>query len=155
MHNHEPPGYSCLFCRIVQRAKHDSSLTGSDVIHQTDSVTAFLGLGRWPGNPVDVLIVPNEHIEHLYDLPLRYAPVLQQATRAVALALKAVFRCDGISTRQHNEPAGDQDVWHFHIHVTPRSTGDNFYRSHKIPFPESERLECARQLRDYLAVQEI
>jgi histidine triad (HIT) family protein len=152
MHNHEPKDYVCPFCRIVQEARSRlrSTAWATDVIHQTDTATAFLGLGRWPRNPVDVLVVPNAHIENLYDLPLHYAPGLHHLTRAVALALKALYQCDGISTRQHNEPAGDQDVWHYHVHVTPRYRDDQFYRSHKIRFPEAERLNEARRLRDYI-----
>lgn len=49
------------------------------------------------------------------------------ATRA--LALKAALSCDGISTRQQNEPAGDQDVWHYHVHVFPRYADDGLYGS--------------------------
>ena len=72
----------------------------------------FLALGRWPKNPFDVLIVPNRHIENIYDLPDEFAVPIQQMSRAVALAVKALTGCDGISLRQHNEPAGSQDVIH-------------------------------------------
>ena len=149
MRNHEPPNYACPFCRILNQAKDFIETT--DVIFQDLSVTAFLGLGRWEHNPEDVLIVPNRHIENLYDLPLELVPALHQTTRAVALALKAVYQCGGISTRQHNEPAGDQDVWHYHVHVTPRFASDRFYENHKVPFPETERVEAVKKLRDYLA----
>jgi len=120
------------------------------VLCQTLSVTAFLALGRWPNNPVDVLVVPNRHVENLYDFPASLAPDVHWMTRAIALALKSVFSCDGISTRQHNEPAGNQDVWHYHVHVTPRFTGDGFYKSRKVSFPEAERLDAVRRLRKYL-----
>lgn len=33
--------------------------------------------------------------------------------------------------RQHNEPDGNQDVWHFHVHVFPRYAGDNLYTNHE------------------------
>ena len=133
MHNHEPDNYACPFCRVLNQAK--DSLDGTDIVFQDDTVTAFLGLGCWEHNPVDVLIVPNRHIENLYDLPLELVTPLHQVTRAMALALKSVFHCEGISTRQHNEPAGDQDVWHYHVHVTPCFAGDRFYENHKVPFP--------------------
>jgi histidine triad (HIT) family protein len=148
MHNHEPPNYTCPFCQILNQAKDSSEST--DVIFQNAHVTAFLGLGRWEKNPVDMLIVPNRHIENLYDLPMELVPALHQITRAVALALKTIYQSDGISTRQHNEPAGDQDVWHYHVHVTPRFIGDRFYDNHKVPFPEIGRLDAAKKLREYL-----
>lgn len=59
------------------------------------------------------------------------------------------YGCDGVSTRQHNEPAGDQDVWHFHVHVFPRYEGDGLYDS--LPasafVPAPERRPYAEQLR--------
>lgn len=146
MHNHQPKKYTCPFCQIIEGAQ--DSMEGSDVIYQDADVTAFLSLSRWEKNPFEVLIVPNRHIENLYDLPLELAPALQKATREVAIVLKDLTRCGGISTRQHNESAGDQDVWHYHIHVTPRYEGDRFYENLKVAFPESERMAVAERLRE-------
>ena len=64
---------------------------------------------------------------------------LLEATIHTALAMKAVFQCDGVSTRQHNEPAGYQDVWHFHVHVFPRFHGDSLYTSEKMEYTDEER----------------
>lgn len=147
MDSHAPADYACPFCRILRSTV---GATATDMICATEQVSAFLALSRWPHNPVDVLVVPNEHFENLYDLPLSYAEPLHALTRTVALALKAVYHCEGVSTRQHNEPAGNQDVWHYHIHVTPRFVRDGFYGASKVPFPEAERLEQARSLREYL-----
>jgi histidine triad (HIT) family protein len=147
MHNHEPKKYKCPFCQIIEGAK--DSTGDSDVIYQNADVTAFLSKSRWEKNPFEVLIVPNRHFENLYDLPDELAPALQKATREAAVVLKDLTRCGGVSTRQHNEPAGDQDVWHYHIHVTPRYEGDRFYENRKIPFPESERMAVAERLREY------
>ncbi len=144
MYNHEPEGYVCPFCRIL-RAKPE------EIIARTEGAAAFLALGRWGRSPVDVLIVPLEHFEHLYDLPTRLAPAIHDMTRVTALALKAVYACEGISTRQHNEPAGYQDVWHYTIHRIARYTGDDLYRSSKVPFPEEERTAETRRLRAYIS----
>ena len=148
MYNHEPENYNCVFCHIIKTAAATEGK--NDIVFISDKVMAFLSLGRWPKNPLDVLIVPTEHIENIYDLPLHYAAPLHEVTRAISLALKHVYQCDGISTRQHNEPAGDQDVWHYHVHVTPRFAEDNFYKSDKIKFDEEERLAEARKLREYI-----
>ena len=74
------------------------------------------------------LVIPIEHHENLYDLPIDLGSALQRAIRDTALAMKAAFGCDGVSTRQHNEPAGNQDVWHYHVHVFPRFHDDDLYR---------------------------
>ena len=95
MHNHEPTGYICPFCRIIAQAKDTPDET--DVIFQDENVTALLGLYRWEKNPFEVLIVPNQHLENLYDLPLELVPALHRATRAVALAQKGFTGCEGVS----------------------------------------------------------
>lgn len=153
MYNHEPPGYVCPFCRIIERVKFSQhSAQPPEVIYSSEMVTAFVAIHRRPNNPVNILVVPNAHFENLYDLPLEYAAPIHLLTRAMALTLKVIYRCEGISTRQHNEPAGNQDVWHYHLHVTPRFRNDEFYKSHWVDFPEAERLEYSRTL--YAYVQE-
>ena len=70
---------------------------------------------------------------------------------ALALAFKAAYRCDGVSTRQHNEPAGNQDVWHYHLHVFPRYAGDDLYHLSPALMPVEERARYAAKLRAALA----
>ena len=50
--------------------------------------------------------------------------------RVTATALKETYRCDRTSGRQHNEPTGNQDVWHYHFHVFALYVGDNLYLNH-------------------------
>lgn len=56
-----------------------------------------------------------------------------------------------MSTRQHNEPAGCQDVWHLHVHVFPRYDGDDLYLSEALPgwVAFEERQVYAERLRAY------
>lgn len=83
----------------------------------------------WPRNPGSALVIPNDHYENVYDLPPDLGAPIQHAVRDTALALKEAFSCAGVSTRQHNEPAGNQDVWHYHVHVFPRYQDDRLYES--------------------------
>ena len=77
-----------------------------------------------PSNPGHTLVVPCTHIENLYALPDALAgPILAMAAR-VARAAKQTFRADGVTLRQNNEPASDQHLFHFHLHVIPRFAGD-------------------------------
>lgn len=151
MYNHVPANYLCPFCALLRGITHpDVYSIQSDIVYHDSAVTAFLGSHQWPNNHGNVLVVPNEHFENLYDLPERYATDMHRATKKVALALKAVYACEGISTRQHNEPAGSQDVWHYHVHVTPRYTNDQFYGSQRQFMPESQRATHAAKIREYL-----
>jgi len=152
MFTHEPPHYACLICRIISEAKAFPIPAVSDVIYQDEFITAFLGIWHWPKIPVDILVVPNQHIENIYCFPSTLATDFQSVTRAMALTLKSVYQCEGLTTRQHNEPAGDQEVWHYHLHVIPRFNEDNFNKSERIFLPDHERQAHACRLREYIAV---
>ncbi|MCP5144582.1 MAG: HIT domain-containing protein [Gammaproteobacteria bacterium] len=147
--NHAPTGYVCPFCRIVAG---DSVVNGHsvDMLLKDDDVTAFISLHQWPANKGHVLIVPNLHYENLYELPERYGAAIHRAARTMAFALKQAFNCAGISTRQHNEPAGNQDVWHYHLHVLPRFPDDNLYGCLPSLISTEERAEQARRIREAL-----
>jgi hypothetical protein len=47
--------------------------------------------------------------------------------------------------RQHNEPAGNQEVWHYHLHVFPRYARDDLYGSLYRETTLEERLPYARR----------
>jgi histidine triad (HIT) family protein len=115
-------------------------------------MTAFVASHWWPANPGHVLVIPNQHIENIYEFPTQLGESLMAATKRVAIAMKAAYSCDGVSTRQHNEPAGSQDVWHFHQHVFPRWEGDRLYERHaeRALASEHDKLERAGALRSCL-----
>lgn len=150
MHNHAAYDYPCPFCLLVQGIKnrHVESIY-SDIVCQSEVVTAVISSHQWPRNPGNVLIIPNQHYENIYDLPPHLAADIQEAAQIIAIAMKQVYDCDGVSTRQHNEPAGSQDVWHYHLHVTPRYHGDRFYETvmtEKVLMPPEERAWHAQKL---------
>lgn len=68
------------------------------------------------GKPGAALVIPQAHHENLYGLPDEVGHAVWDLTRHVARAraMRASYACEGISTRQHNETAGNQDVWHLH-----------------------------------------
>ncbi len=111
MYNHAPPDYRCPFCVIAAGQEAEYCYTiGDDVVLRTEHVTGFISSHWWPRNAGHVILIPNAHYENIYDLPGLYGARLFQASRDVAIALKEAYGCDGVSTRQHNEPAGMQEV---------------------------------------------
>ncbi len=73
-----------------------------------------------------MIIVPNEHFENLYRVPDHVGERIFTASKEVAQAMKSAYNCNGITTRQNNEPAGDQHAFHYHLHIFPRYNGDMF-----------------------------
>jgi histidine triad (HIT) family protein len=119
-----------------------------EILHRDDDVFVKMNPKWWPNNPGGALVVPVTHHENVYDLPLSLAAPLQRAIRTTALAMKTAFECVGVSTRQHNEPAGNQDVWHYHVHVFPRFVGDDLYRLAGARVSATQLRQYADRLRE-------
>ena len=150
MYNHEPENYDCLLCKIADGEETDLNKR-TDVIFEDDSVIAYISPKWWINNPGNVMVVPKLHIENVYDIPDELLHKVYSLGKQVALGMKETYKCDGISFRQHNEPAGNQDVWHFHLHVFPRWGDDQLYINHqKKKFVNAEkRLPYAEKLKGY------
>ena len=151
---HQPPGYRCPFCRVAAGEDlRDDFTKQADVVLRDGAVTAFVAFAWWPANAGHVLVVPNEHHENVHTIPDQVLAAVQVAGKRVALALKAAYGCDGTSFRQHNEPAGGQDVWHYHLHVFPRYRDDHLYlrTRERCDTTPTERAPYAKKLRRYLA----
>lgn len=127
---HEPPGYSCPFC-LIQRGESSEHNAPSDVVAVNDLAYARIAPKWWTGNPGAALVIPRAHHENLYDLPAAVGHAVWDLTQAVAVGMRSAYACEGVSICQHNEPGGDQDVWHLHVHVFPRTVGDRLYARHR------------------------
>jgi histidine triad (HIT) family protein len=155
MYNHASPDYICPFCLLVQcQESIHSVLKQTDIVFQTPDTTAFMATRKYPNNQGHVLIVPNEHFENIYDLPLTLSSKIHSLSREIALAMKSEYHCDGITIRQHNEPAGDQNIWHYHLHVIPRYQNDDFQSAQKSPFEANERAQYAQRLKNWFSRSE-
>jgi len=145
--SHQPAGYHCPLCRI-QRGVFDERNQPGDVVAVTDLAYARISPKWWPHNPGAVLVVPREHHENLYSLPAAAGRAVWDLTQKVAGAIRAAFTCDGTSIRQHNEPAGGQDVWHLHVHLFARHRDDRLYESNSEArwVDARERAEYAERL---------
>ncbi len=152
MYTHAPNNYKCPLCGLVS-GSDDQPSKQSDIFYKDRFLTAYIAPKWWPNNPAHVIIIPNQHIESLYDISDELLMRIYSMAKKVSVALKEVYKCDGTSTRQHNEPAGNQDVWHFHTHVFPRYDNDQLYelsQSSRWTEPE-ERVPYANKLRDYFS----
>jgi len=102
MFHHTPPNYVCPFCFLAQGKTHpDLETHTDDIFYQNEHITAFIASRWWPNNPGHALIVPNRHIENIYDLVPEIAGHVHEAARQTAIAFKEVYQAEGTSTRQH------------------------------------------------------
>ena len=151
MYNHRPENYICPLCQIAKGEVTDKGNQEPSVIWRDANVTVFIAGKWWRSNPGHVIVIPNAHIENIYDMPEEMGHIIFDASKKVAIALKETYKCDGISTRQHNEPAGNQDVFHYHLHVFPRYEGDNLYINHNDTYwpTQEEKQSYVDKLKAY------
>ncbi|HEY2777350.1 MAG TPA: HIT domain-containing protein [Gaiellaceae bacterium] len=144
----------CPFCSVVAGSETDYNAQ-TDVIHRDQLTTAFVCPKWWLAAPAHVLVVPNSHYENVYAIPDDELAAVYATAKKIATAMRSAYYCEGTSMRQHNEPGGGQDVWHFHVHVFPRRRDDRLYErnaetrmtaaSERAPY--AERLRFALQNR--------
>lgn len=126
MRTHEPLAYDCPLCVLVKGGETELNVQ-TDVVYRDDATTALVSPKWWDAAPGHVLVIPNEHYENVYSIPDALLAAVYRTSKTIAIALTAACGCEGTSMRQHNEPGGGQDIWHFHVHVFPRHVGDGLY----------------------------
>ena len=143
-----PAGYQCPFCRIADTLP--AAAAESAVVLVEPRVFALIPLHHYAGIRGNCLVAPRHHYENVLDIPEDLGEDFFRVTRLLAGAMMKEFGCEGISTRQHNGPAGDQDVWHFHLHVFPRYPNDGLHAGSKERYEVEERMALANRLRSAL-----
>ena len=155
--SHAPENYECPFCDMASgEFRFPGNLCEpTDLVYADELVLAFIASHGFDPEPGHVLVTPREHFELLYELPDDVAARLMIVTRDIAVAIKRAWQPDGVTTRQHNEPAGSQHVWHYHQHVLPRWDNDGLYFTPKRPIVDpAVRARKARELKAVLNVSE-
>jgi histidine triad (HIT) family protein len=131
---------NCVFCRIVR-----GELPASKV-YEDEHTLAIMDLQSV--NPGHMLVLVKPHRDNIYALDDELAGAAMKTAARMARAAKAAYGCEGVTLLQANEPAGAQTVFHFHIHVLPRWTGDGMELAWPAKNPSREALaEMAEKLR--------
>ncbi|MBW4061966.1 HIT domain-containing protein [Candidatus Saccharibacteria bacterium] len=125
--SHAPENYDCPICLgLLGSASQKTLIKASDFVYRDELVSAFINTFFIGKNGGHVIVVPNEHFENIYTLPVAHGHRIFDVAQMIALAMKAAYDCDGITTRNNNEPAGDQHAFHYHFHVFPRYVDDDY-----------------------------
>ena len=110
---------TCVFCDIL------AGKLPSSVVFQDDVCYAFMDI--CPVNPGHVLVVPVDHAPSLAELDGGAgAHMFQVAQRIVGALRRSGLRCEGVNLFLADGEAAGQEVFHVHLHVIPRYTGDGF-----------------------------
>jgi histidine triad (HIT) family protein len=132
------PEESCEFCKIVSKEAPAS------IVYEDKMVLAFLDIK--PFSKGHTLVIPKNHYEMIYDLPIRELASLFAAAKKTAVAVKSAMSADGISIVQNNGKAADQHIFHIHVHVIPRYSGQLLPKPEEVPENRRERLDTIAKL---------
>lgn len=141
--DHSPPG-ECIFCKLVQGE------IPSAKVYEDELTIAFMDIGQ--ATRGHVLVAGKRHAANLLELTSEEAGAVMQTAQRVAAAVNQAFDPDGINIFQANGAPAGQTVFHFHLHVLPRYTGDGLSVTWKRQEPGMPVLdELATRLRRALA----
>jgi len=134
----------CIFCRLI------SGEIPASRVYEDALTVAFMDLGQI--NPGHTLVAIRRHAATLTDLTPDEAAAAMRTAQRVARAIQTAFDPPGITLLQANGRAGDQTVFHFHLHVAPRHADDGVAIAWPRRNPPREVLEdYAARLRSALA----
>jgi histidine triad (HIT) family protein len=152
MYNHAPKDYQCPICLGIQGVESDLTLVKqSDFIHKGKNISAFINSFYIKNNKGHVIVVPNTHFEHIFDIPNETLNEIMEMVKKVSIALKKIYKCTGITLLQNNEPDGGQHAFHFHLHIFPRYKDDILFAnmSDKKLLDPKERQIFAEKLKEF------
>ena len=134
---------SCIFCAIA------AGEAPAERVYEDELTMAFLDAN--PASDGHTLVIPKRHAENLFELDDADAAAVWTTVRHVARGVRDAMAADGLNLFQSNGRAAFQSVFHVHVHVVPRWSGDAI-RLPWIPRPgdPGRMAEVAERLRDAL-----
>jgi histidine triad (HIT) family protein len=138
---------ACIFCEII------AGNAEASLVYQDKLSIAFMDIR--PVNPGHILVVPKQHAAGIAGLPEETGGHLFRIAQKLAAALySSGLHCEGVNFFLADGEAAGQDVFHIHLHVLPRFSGDGFGlvfgpRYSRLP-DRSELDEKAQEIRDAL-----
>ncbi len=107
---------SCIFCKIIAKQ------FPSNIVYENDHIVVFLDAN--PIHPGHTLIVPREHYVDMTETPSQVLADMMVHAKDIGIALLKNGYADGFNIGVNTKPASGQAVFHTHLHVIPRKTGD-------------------------------
>jgi len=133
----------CIFCKIVKGEVPAAK------VYENDKVFAFLDIS--PVHKGHTLVIPKEHYENIFDIPVELFAETMRVVQKMAKAVKEGVHADGINIGMNNlKPAG-QLVMHAHIHVIPRVKGDGLRHWPGTKYAEGEDKEFVAKIQAKLS----
>jgi histidine triad (HIT) family protein len=106
----------CIFCKIIT-----GELPGQ-IIDQDERTVAFMDIS--PATRGHLLVVPRRHARDLLEIDHEDLQATVLAAQRLAQRVHDRLGADGVNLLNARGRAAWQTVFHFHVHVIPRYSGD-------------------------------
>jgi len=100
---------------------------------------AFLDIR--PLNIGHTLVIPKAHYDDIFGIPPKELSAVHEVSKRLSFAVNKSTRADGISIIQQNGKAAGQDIFHLHVHVVPRFSGQTLPRFSELKEVERAKLD--------------
>ena len=128
----------CIFCKIVK------GKIPSEKIYEDEKFLAFLDI--FPATEGHTLIITKEHYENIFDIPRDVLKENIEVAQKIASLLKEKLGAKGINLLNSNNKIAQQEIPHYHLHVIPRYSEDEFEIVFKDKIKNKNLKETAKKI---------
>lgn len=106
----------CIFCKLA------NGMIPTNTIYEDDDFRVFMDAS--PATKGHCLVVPKNHCANLEEMDDDTAAKVLPLSKKIAKHLKDKLHYEGLNLVQNNGELAGQTVFHFHMHIIPRYSGD-------------------------------
>lgn len=135
--------HDCIFCKLA------NGMMDTNTVYEDDAFRVILDVA--PAAQGHALVLPKEHYADALEADEATLGKAMTLAARTGRAVKEALGCDGINILQNNGEAAGQTVFHLHLHVVPRWTGDTVQFEYEHLEPSGEELkETAARIGKFL-----
>ena len=105
----------CIFCQVPK----------DEIVAESNLCLAFYD--RYPVSPGHMLIIPKRHVASYFELTADEINAMQTMLLEMKDVVQALYKPDGFNIGVNVGEAAGQSIFHVHMHLIPRYTGDVEY----------------------------
>ena len=105
----------CIFCQVPK----------DEIVAESDLCLAFYD--RYPVSPGHMLIIPKRHVASYFELTADEINAMQTMLLEMKDVVQELYKPDGFNIGVNVGEAAGQSIFHVHMHLIPRYTGDVEY----------------------------
>ena len=105
----------CIFCQVLK----------DEIVAESDLCLAFYD--RYPVSPGHMLIIPKRHVASYFELTDEEVKAMQTMLFEMKEVVQELYKPDGFNIGVNVGEAAGQSIFHVHMHLIPRYTGDVEY----------------------------